>query len=154
MKVACRLSSKIFKLNMINPTTPASWPHQTVCIISIVSLLSNKTNISVSSWQYGHYFICFLFPRLLYLHTPSVLPLIYVYKWYQNTVEKTQVTRDPNPSIIELRLRRNVSFSHLSHFVLVRSCQLFLHYVWCLSLSMYRLCVSSWVQSYCIYKTI
>ena len=106
MKVACRLSSKIFKLNMINPTTPASWPHQTVCIISIVSLLSNKTNISVSSWQYGHYFICFLFPRLLYLHTPSVLPLIYVYKWYQNTVEKTPVTRDPNPSIIELRLRR------------------------------------------------
>ena len=114
MKVACRLSSKIFKLNMINPTTPASWPHQTVCIISIVSLLSNKTNISVSSWQYGHYFICFLFPRLLYLHTPSVLELIYV-----NVIKPVEVTQ---------MTRSEIYKKWKSVFVLVQPRQLFLHY--------------------------
>ena len=116
VKVACRLSSKIFKLlYMINPTSTAGSPHQTGCIISIVSLLSNKTNISVSSWQYGHYFICFLFPRLLYLHTPSVLELIYIN--VTKPVEVTQITR----SAIDKKWK--------SVFVLVQPRQLFLHYV-------------------------
>ena len=100
----------------INPTTTASLPHQPGCIISIVSLLSNKTNISVSSWQYGHYFICFLFPRLLYLHTPSVLELIYIN--VTKPVEVTQITR----SAIDKK-RKSV-------FVLVHPRQLFSHYVW------------------------